>query len=92
MNWNVESISQVLNRKRIRATYGAVAAIVGCNPQNVMQDRPNNHQNSWIVNGGTNLPTGYGPQDHHPDLVTLPIIVRDPKKLRRILEREPVAG
>ncbi len=88
MNWNVELVSQVLNRGKIRATYGAVAAVVGCNPRNVMNGLPISQVNSWMVCSKTGMPTGYGPKDHHPDLIKLPIIVRDPNKLRKILERK----
>jgi len=92
MNWDVELVSQVLNRRKIRATYGAVAAVVGCIPRNVMRGLPISQENSWVVCSKTGLPTGYGPQDLHPDLIRLPTIVRDPRRLSQILERELVAG
>ena len=92
MHWNVESISQVLNRRKIRATYGAVAALIGCIPRNVMNGLPVSHENSWVVCSRTGLPNGYSAADLHPDLIKLPIIVRDPRRLRMILEREWVGG
>jgi len=92
MNWNVTSIVKVLNRKKFRATYGAVAKIVGCNARSVMKGLPNSYEYSWVVRGDNNLPTGYRPEDLHPDLLKIPAVVRDSKQLRRLLEQELTAG
>ena len=38
---------------RLRATYGAVGGYLGRPAMFLMQDRPKNHRNSWIVNAET---------------------------------------
>ena len=64
-----------LNLRKKRATYGAVAGIVGGLPRGLMQHRPKNHLNSWVLSKADGLPTGYNKEQIHPDC------------LRSILER-----
>lgn len=83
---NLEAIIGVLDRKNIRATYGAVAGVLGANPQSVMMGRVLSHRNSWIVNAKTGRPTGYGTNQLHPNLTRLPIIFDSPERLQRFLD------
>ena len=62
------SILEVLQKHHQRATYGAVAAILGRTPQNVMHGRPRNWLHSWVVNQDTELPTDYPAGMIHPAL------------------------
>lgn len=57
-----------LGRHRQRATYGALAGLVGGLPRSVMSGLPKTPENSWVVSARTRLPTGYGEQEMHPDL------------------------
>ena len=64
----LDEILDLLDRHHQRATYGAVGAIVDRPPSFLMGGRPRDHRHSWIVNQETELPTGYGPEDMHPEL------------------------
>jgi hypothetical protein len=86
MNLSLEVIVDVLNRKNIRATYGAVAGVLGGNPQVVMKGQAVSQQNSWVVNARTGQPTGYRPSQMHPNLRRLPIIFDCPVRLQRFLD------
>jgi len=46
--WNLEDVLDVLDDDRQRATYGAVASVVGERPQSLMDDRPRCHRDSWV--------------------------------------------
>ena len=65
---SLESILELLQRHHQRATYGAVAALVGRTPQNVMQGCPRNRLHSWVVNKETGIPTKYPAEMIHPAL------------------------
>ncbi len=83
----IETILEYLNAVPVRATYGAVADVLGVRPQVVPRllgtRRP---EASWIVNGSTGEPTGYSPEQVDPRLAGTPVI-RSGDELRRGLER-----
>lgn len=83
----IETILEYLNAVPVRATYGAVADVLGVRPQVVPRRlgtrRP---EASWIVNGSTGEPTGYSPEQVDPRLAGTPVI-RSGDELRRCLER-----
>jgi hypothetical protein len=56
---SLEGILELLQEHRQRATYGAVAALTGRTPRNVMQGCPRNRLHSWVVNQHTGLPIEY---------------------------------
>jgi len=71
MTHDLPTIDQVIEQlalHRQRATYGAVAGIVGGLPISLMSGRPKSQENSWVVSASTGLPTGYAEQEMHPDL------------------------
>ena len=55
----IDTIIDILHREDRAATYGAVAGLMGIFPRNVMEGRPRDAMNSWVVNGMTLLPTHY---------------------------------
>jgi hypothetical protein len=57
-----------LNHHQQRATYSAVAALLGQTPRLLMHGRPRAPDNSWIVSKTTGRPTGYADGDVHPQL------------------------
>lgn len=65
-----------LHEHRQRATYGAVGAVVDRPPRYLMSGRPRDHRHSWIVSQDTGLPTGYGPEDMHPELQSNPDVIK----------------
>jgi hypothetical protein len=70
---SLEGIVAQLNSRKQRATYGAVAEVVGVLPRGLMSGRANSSRYSWIVAATTNSgsrrgsPTGYTKNQIHPD-------------------------
>lgn len=64
----LDSIIEQLDQFHQRATYGAVAALVNRSPRNLMGGRERAPQDSWIVGHSTGMPTGYEPEQLHPEL------------------------
>jgi predicted RNase H-like nuclease len=68
--WDLPKIAALLNRHRQRATYGAVAGIVGILPLGLMNGRSKSQEYSWIVAASgrdRGKPTGYDDQQMHPE-------------------------
>jgi len=65
----IDEVLAVLNQFHQRATYGALARVVGGVPRFVMARRPRNHLNSWIVRNDNGLPSNYAPAQMHPQLL-----------------------
>jgi hypothetical protein len=67
---SLPEILQFLNDQQIRATYGAVAEVLGLGPRSMgVSLGPRTVEASWIVNGATGLPTDYSQQEMHPSLL-----------------------
>jgi hypothetical protein len=64
---DVEFIAGKLNQHRQRATYGAVADIVGGSSRGLMAGKVRSQLFSWIVSKDSGRPTGYAPAEIHPD-------------------------
>lgn len=56
---NLDAIIDILHREGRAATYKAVAELVGLHCRNVMDGRPRDAKNSWVINSMTLLPTYY---------------------------------
>jgi putative zinc finger/helix-turn-helix YgiT family protein len=79
--WGLDEVIEQLNQHRRRATYGAVAAVVGRAPQDLMHGRPPCPRGSWVVAKRTvktrldapnassrrGWPTGYPQEQIHPE-------------------------
>jgi len=65
---DIDRIVALLERHSQRATYGAVAGVLGRNPRSLMQGREKCPRNSWVVSGATHFPTGYASREMHPQL------------------------
>jgi alkylated DNA nucleotide flippase Atl1 len=83
-----QEILDFLNRNQVRATYGAVADLLGVLPRGVGailgEKRP---EASWVVNAQSGEPTGYTELQRHPGLHSKPPILRTGDELRRALRR-----
>ena len=68
----LEEILQFLSHAKVRATYGAVAEVLGLSPRSMDERRFGSHrpEASWIVSAENGLPTGYSPDEWHPDLLS----------------------
>lgn len=64
--WTLEDVIEQLNKHHQRATYGAVAGVVGKEAATLMNGRPRCHRDSWIVSKSTGRPTGYMDNDIDP--------------------------
>jgi hypothetical protein len=64
----MDQILDALDSGHQRATYGAVAAILGKSPRTLMQGCERDQRHSWVVSRKNGEPTGYGADQVHPDL------------------------
>jgi len=68
--WTLPKMAALLDRHHQRATYGAVAGILGVLPRGVMSGRPKSPAFSWIVAAtgpDRGRPTGYSDHQIHPE-------------------------
>ncbi|HYN82310.1 MAG TPA: hypothetical protein VES88_12470 [Gemmatimonadaceae bacterium] len=82
---SIDPIVEQLDRFRQRATYGAVAAVLNRSPRNLMSGRTRSQQDSWIVSNKDGLPTGYEPEQIHPEIESREVILRSGEELERWL-------
>jgi alkylated DNA nucleotide flippase Atl1 len=71
-----------LNRAKVRATYGAVAEVVGVPARSLgglLGERRT--EASWIVSAATGLPTDYSAGDVHPDLLASADVISSGREL-----------
>ena len=70
----LQDIVQFLNQAQIRATYGAVAELVGGISRGIgarlTQLYARSPEASWVVSADSGLPTGYDVSETHPALLT----------------------
>ena len=64
----IDTILDQLDRFHQRATYGAVAGVVDSSPRSLMSGRARDQRSSWIVSRKDGMPTGYEPDQTHPDI------------------------
>ena len=64
----LDAILDALDHNHQRATYGAVAALLGKPPRTLMQGRERDQRHSWVVSRKSGEPTGYQPELMHPAL------------------------
>lgn len=84
----LKQILDYLNDERIRATYGAVANVLGIVPQSVGQRLGDKtKRNSWVVNSETELPSGYVDDQIDELLETNSTVVRDGRELATRVRR-----
>lgn len=88
---NIDRIIEQLARHRQRATYGALAGVVGGLARSVMSRHPRTQRNSWVVKASNGLPTAYLPQDIDPQLLSRPHVIASADELRQWLERVRVS-
>ena len=68
---SVEDILRFLNAEQVRATYGAVAEVLGVIPRSMgARLGPRRPEASWIVSGFNGFPTDYGEDEWHSALLS----------------------
>jgi hypothetical protein len=55
---NLDDVIALLNQEHLRASYGAVAGIIGGSARSLMTGRPHSLADSWVVAARTNRKTG----------------------------------
>ena len=86
----MDQILDALDTAHQRATYGAVAAVVGVSPRALMAGRERNQRHSWVVNLRTGLPTDYTAELVHPALTANAIVLKTMDELVQWLESRGV--
>lgn len=84
--YSLEEILEQLNRWKQRATYGAVAGLIDRPPMYMMNGRPRDEYNSWIVSKETRKPSKYEDHQCHADLESRDIVLQTPDELTHWLE------
>ena len=63
----LDQILDTLGQARQRATYGAVASVLGKTPRTLMRGRERDRRHSWVVSRTNGKPTGYDETLLHPE-------------------------
>jgi hypothetical protein len=85
-NITLDQVLDALDRNHQRATYGAVAAVLGDAPRTLMKGRARDQRHSWVVSSQNNEPTGYTPDQTHPALREHEQVLKTKDELERWLE------
>lgn len=81
----LDSIAHALAGARQRATYGAVAGLLGRPSAFLMQGVPRTPLFSWIVNAKTLMPTGYTEEQIAAELTSTTTVIRSASSLEAFL-------
>lgn len=82
----MDQILDALDASCQRATYGAVAALLGTAPRTLMSGRARDPRHSWVVSRKTGQPTGYSPDEVHPRLLENARVLGGREELEQWLE------
>jgi alkylated DNA nucleotide flippase Atl1 len=83
---NLHQILARLNASRVRATYGAVAGVLGVPARGLGRHLgPRRPLASWVVSRRTLRPSGYGCGEIHPELTRSDRVICSPAELSRFL-------
>jgi hypothetical protein len=85
--YTLDEVVDFLNRRQLRATYGAVADGTGGNATFLMNRIERAPRYSLIVNQKTLLPTGYTEAEYHPALLAKKFVLMTGKQLREWMAR-----
>lgn len=89
---DLDVVLAALNEHRQRATYSAVAALLGQSPRVLMHSRARERANSWIVSKTSGKPTGYEEADLHPELMANASVIQTREELASWLETHGVVA
>ena len=79
--YTLDAVLAALHQHQQRATYSAVAALLGQTPRLLMHGQPRAPENSWIVSKHNGRPTGYRDADIHPELTANEMILTTREEL-----------
>jgi hypothetical protein len=83
----LDQIVDVLDQHHQRATYGAVAGLLGRPATFLMSGIERAPRYSWIVNQESLKPTGYSPEQTHPALEARRFVLLSTRELAAWLEK-----
>jgi hypothetical protein len=84
---SLDQIVELLDQHGQRATYGAVATLLGQSPRSLLKGRDRGRRYSWIVNRDTGLPTGYQEDQVDPRVAESGAVLANERELRGWLEQ-----
>jgi len=87
MTFSLDEIVDRLDQHAQRATYGAVAGLLGQSPRGLLRDHERGRKYTWIVNRNTGLPTGYPDDQVDPRVRDSGPVIATDGELREWLER-----
>ena len=83
---SLAEIVRFLNHHRVRATYGAVAEVLGVIPRSIgARLGTRGIEASWVVNAATGLPTDYEEREKHPALTRSTELITSGRELMKRL-------
>lgn len=78
----LDEVLTFLNAEQIRATYAAVADVVGVVPRALSgQLGPRRPESSWVVSAENELPTDYDQTEWHPALLSRGEVIKSGREL-----------
>ncbi len=86
---DLDAICERLGRHRQRATYAAVADLLGLDRQSMFIGKPFTPRNSWVVAKGNGMPSKYEESQVHPELFSNPFVISTTVDLREWLGGHP---
>ena len=89
---SLEEVVDFLNRRQLRATYGAVAEVIGRPATFLMSGIPREPRYSWIVNQKSLRPTGYSENECHPALLRKAFVLMSGAEIRDWMSRPTPPG
>ena len=90
---SLDRIVDLLDQHGQRATYGAVARLVGHSPRSLLKGRDRGRRYSWIVNRETGLPSGYAEDQIDPRLpASGPVLVNHDELQAWLASRNDASG
>ena len=87
--YDIDQVLDALNQHKIRATYSAVASLLGTHPKMLAGQYLGNRRPraSWVVSKATGMPTDYLPANCHAQLQRRSHIIEDPSELIELVEK-----
>jgi len=84
----LDRILDILQNHCQRATYGAVAGALGCEPQSLFKGYPRTSRTAWVVNKDTGLPTGQKQPELPPCFLKNAHVITTKEELLRWIEEK----
>ena len=67
--FSIDAIVDALDQHHHRATYGAVAELLGRPSRSLMSECPKNRRCPWVVSQKHGMPSGYSSFQRHPSFM-----------------------